>query len=406
MTEMRDVVVVGYLRTAQSRSRPADPGRDVFGQVRADDMLAQLLPEVLNRSQVDPEEVDDFLVGAAVGVNENWSYGGRYPIFLANLPQTIPAKFVDQQCGSTMAGIQIGFMEIATGFADTVMIGGMEHMTRNYGLPLREKEGSISPNPRFFNDPSLEHWDYKTLSNMGLTAEKLFSQTDFTKEDMDRWATRSHNLAEKAQKEGFFDDEIMPLEAVQADGSTMTVDQDMAIRAGATYEGVEGLKPAFVEDGVITAGNSSPLNAAATSLILMSKDKARAKGLKPLATIRSIGFAGVDPTIMGSGPVPASRKALEKIGMEAKDIDYWEINEAFCIVALNCIKELGLDPERVNVMGGGTAIGHPLGATGNRLVGTLARILELKGARFGCANACVGGGQGVATIIEREDYDW
>jgi acetyl-CoA C-acetyltransferase len=406
MNEMRDVVIVGYLRTAQSRSRPADPGRDVFGQLRADDLLAQLLPEVLERSQVKPDEVDDFLVGAAVGVNENWTYGGRYPIFLANLPHRIPAKFVDQQCGSAMAGIHIGFMEIATGFADTVLIGGMEHMTRNYGAKLREKDGAISPNPRFFNDPSLKHWDFKTLSNMGLTAEKLFSQTDFTKEDMDRWGTRSHNLAEKAQQAGFFDEEIMPVNAVQTDGSTMQVDKDMAVRAGATYEGVEGLKPAFVEDGVITAGNSSPLNAAATTLILMSKDKARARGLKPMATIRSIGFAGVDPTIMGTGPVPATRKALEKIGMQAGDIDYWEINEAFCIVALNCIKELGLDPQRVNVMGGGTAIGHPLGATGNRLVGTLARILELKGARYGCANACCGGGQGVATIIEREDYSW
>ena len=403
---MRDVVIVGYLRTAQSRSRPTDPGRDVFGQMRADDLLAQLLPALLEKSRVNPEEVDDFLVGAAVGVNENWSYGGRYPIFLANLPETIPAKFVDQQCGSTMAGIHIGFMEITTGFADTVLIGGMEHMTRNYGPKLREKEGAISPNPRFFNDPSLEHWDFKTLSNMGLTAEKLFSQTDFTKEDMDRWGTRSHNLAEKAQQEGFFDEEILAVNAEQADGSMMTVDQDLAIRAGATYEGVKDLRPAFKEDGVITAGNSSPLNAAATSLILMSKEKARAKGLKPMATIRSIGFAGVDPTIMGSGPVPASRKALEKAGMQANDIDYWEINEAFCIVALNCIKELGLDPERVNVMGGGTAIGHPLGATGNRLVGTLARILALKSARYGCANACCGGGQGVATIIEREEYDW
>ena len=406
MKEMRDVVIVGYLRTAQSRSRPNDPGRDVFGQLRADDLLAQLLPEVLKKSRVNPEEVDDFLVGAAVGVNENWTYGGRYTIFLADLPHTIPAKFVDQQCGSTMAGIHIGFMEITTGFADTVLIGGMEHMTRNYGAKLREKEGAISPNPRFFNDPSLEHWDFKTLSNMGLTAEKLFSQTDFTKEDMDRWATRSHNLAEKAQQAGFFDEEMLSVNAEQADGSTMQVDKDMAVRAGATYEGGKNLKPAFKEDAVITAGNSSPLNAASTSLILMSKEKARSKGLKPMATIRSIGFAGVDPTIMGAGPVPASRKALEKAGMAVKDIDYWEINEAFCIVALNCIKELGLDPERVNVMGGGTAIGHPLGATGNRLVGTLARILELKGARYGCANACCGGGQGVATIIEREQYDW
>ena len=406
MKEMRDVVIVGYLRTAQSRSRPNDPGRDVFGQLRADDLLAHLLPEVLKKSRVNPAEVDDFLVGAAVGVNENWTYGGRYPIFLADLPHTIPAKFVDQQCGSTMAGIHIGFLEITTGFADTVLIGGMEHMTRNYGAKLREKEGAISPNPRFFDDPSLEHWDFKTLSNMGLTAEKLFSQTDFTKEDMDRWGTRSHNLAEEAQQAGFFGEEILSVNAEQADGSTVQVDKDMAVRAGATYEGVRDLKPAFKEDGVITAGNSSPLNAAATSLILMSKEKARSKGLKPMATIRSIGFAGVDPTIMGAGPVPASRKALEKAGMEVKDIDYWEINEAFCIVALNCIKELGLDPERVNVMGGGTAIGHPLGATGNRLVGTLARILELKGARYGCANACCGGGQGVATIIEREQYDW
>jgi acetyl-CoA acyltransferase len=182
----------------------------------------------------------------------------------------------------------------------------------------------------------------------------------------------------------------------------MVVNRDQAVRDDATLEGMKDLKPAFKPDGVITAGNSSPLNAAATSMILMSKETAKKKGIKPMATIRSIGFAGVDPTIMGVGPVPASRKALEKAGLKAKDIDYWEINEAFCIVVLNCIKELGIDPDRINVMGGGTAIGHPLGATGIRLVGTLARILKAKGGRYGLANACVGGGQGVATIIERE----
>jgi acetyl-CoA acyltransferase len=406
MKGTREVVIVGYLRTAQSRSRPNDPPKDVFHKLRGDDLLARLLPEVLKRSKVDPKEIDDFLIGAAVGVNENWTYGGRYPIFLANLPETTPAKFVDQQCGSAMAGIHIGFMEIAMGFAETVLVGGMEHMTRNYGATLRAKEGAISPNPRFLNDESMKHWDFRTLSNMGFTAEKLFTQTDFTREDMDRWGTRSHNLAEKAQKEGFFNGEILPIEAEQGDGSMMVVNRDMVVRHGATLEGTASLKPAFKEDGVITAGNSSPLNAGATSIILMSKEKAKAKGLKPMATIRSIGFAGVDPTIMGVGPVPASRKALKAVGMEVKDIDYWEINEAFAIVALNCIKELGIDPDRVNIMGGGTAIGHPLGATGNRLVGTLARILELKGARFGLANACCGGGQGVATIIEREDYDW
>ena len=176
---------------------------------------------------------------------------------------------------------------------------------------------------------------------------------------------------------------------------------DQAVRADTTLESLAKLSPAYKKDHQITAGNSSPLNAAASSMILMSKEAAQAKGIKPLATIKSIGFAGVDPTIMGAGPVPASQKALQKAGLQAKDVDFWEINEAFAIVALNCIKELGLDPDRVNVMGGGVAIGHALGATGIRLVGTLARVLEKKGGRYGCANACVGGGQGVATIIER-----
>ena len=257
---MRDVVVVGYLRTAQSRSRPNAPERDVFHQLRADDLLAKLLPETLKRSSVAPEEVDDFLVGAAVGVNENFTYGGRYPIFLADLPETIPAKFVDQQCGSSMAGIHIGFMEIAMGFADTVLVGGMEHQTRNYGAPLRAKEGALSPNPRFFEDPAMAHWDFTTLSNMGYTAEKLYTQTDISKEEMDKWGTRAHNLAEKAQNEGFFDGEILPVEAEQADGSKMLVDKDQGVRAGASYEGVKGLKPAFKEDGVITDRKSTRLN--------------------------------------------------------------------------------------------------------------------------------------------------
>ena len=399
---MRDVVVAGYLRTAQSRSRPNDPARDWFHKVRSDELLARLLPELVKRTGIRAEEIDDFVVGSALGVSEQWSYGGRLPIFLANLPERIPAKFVDQQCGSAMAGIHIGFLEIAAGFADIVMVGGMEHMTRiPRGAPLREK-GVIAPNMRLFTEEAYAHWDMTTSMNMGLTAEKLFAQSGFVREDLDRWGVRAHQLAAKAQKEGFFRGEILPIEAEQADGSTIVVDRDQSVREDATLEAMKSLKPAFKTDGVITAGNSSPLNAGATSMILMSKDTAKEKSIRPMATIRSIGFAGVDPTIMGIGPVPASRRALQKVGLEAKDIDYWEINEAFCIVTLHCIRELGLDPERVNVMGGGTAIGHPLGATGIRLVGTLARILEAKGGRYGLATACVGGGQGVATVIERE----
>jgi acetyl-CoA C-acetyltransferase len=400
---MREVAIAGYLRTPQSKSRLKDTDRDWFHKLRADELLAKLLPEVIKRTGIKAEEIDDFIVGSSIGVNEQWAYGGRTPIWLANLPETIAAKFVDQQCGSSMASIHIGFMEIATGFADIVMVGGMEHMSRvPMDGPTLEKKGAVILNPRLFKDPEYKHWDMKTTTIMGLTAEKLFTQREITKEEMDRWGTRSHQLASKAYKEGFFKDEILPIEAEQADGKILFVDRDQAVRDDATLEGVKDLKPAFKPDGVITAGNSSPLNAAASSMILMSKEIARKKGIQPMATLRSIGFAGVDPTIMGVGPVPASRKALEKAGLQVKDIDYWEINEAFAIVVLNCVKELGIDPDRVNVMGGGTAIGHALGATGIRLVGTLARILKVKGGRYGLANACVGGGQGVATIIERE----
>ncbi|SPJ15549.1 3-ketoacyl-CoA thiolase [Syntrophobacter sp. SbD2] len=398
---MRDVVIAGYLRTAQSRCRPKDPARDVFAKMRADELLAKLLPELARRTGIQPGEIEDFIVGCATAVGEQWAYGGRFPIFLANFPKTVAAKFVDQQCGSSMAAIHMGYLEIATNNADIVMVGGMEHMTR---IPMGQattEGGLISPNLALFSAPDYLHWDMMTTMNMGLTAQKLLVQSGLAREDMDKWALRSHQLAAKAQSEGFFDDEILPIEAVQADGSVMTVKTDQAVRADTTLEGLAKLAPAYRKDHQITAGNSSPLNAAASSMILMSKETAQAKGIKPLATIKSIGFAGVDPTVMGCGPVPASQKALQKAGLQAKDVDYWEINEAFSIVALNCIKELGLDPDKVNVKGGAIAIGHALGATGIRLVGTLARVLQNRGGRYGCANACVGGGQGVATIIER-----
>lgn len=399
---MREVVIAGYLRTAQSRSRPNDPGRDWFHKLRSDELLAMLLPELIKRVGISAAEIDDFLVGSALGVNEQWTYGGRLPIFLANLPFSIPAKFIDQQCGSAMAAIQTGYLEIAAGYADVVLLGGMEHMTRVPMTALVGEKGAISPNLRLFTDPIYSHWDMMTAMNMGFTAEKLFVQSGITREEMDEWGVRSHHRAAAAQQEGFFAGEILPIEAPQADGTTLLVKDDQSVRGDTTLEGMKALKPAYKPDGAVTAGTSSPLNAGATSMILMSKETARKKNITPLARIRSLGFVGVDPTIMGAGPGQASKKAMGKAGLTVQDIDYWEINEAFSIVPLNCIKELGLDPERVNIKGGGIALGHPLGASGIRLVGTLARILAEKGGRFGCANACIGGGQGTATIIERE----
>jgi acetyl-CoA acyltransferase len=394
---MRDVVIASYVRSAQSRSRPNDPGRDWLFTKRTDDMVAELLPEALERAKTKPEEVDSHILGCAQAVGENFSMGGRGPLLLANLDERTACKSVDEQCGSSMAALQIGFMEIAQGFADVVLCSGMEHMGR---IPMGG-EGKIELNLRFFQDPSLAHWDFFTAMNMGWTAEKIVAM-GFTREEMDAWGARSHQLAYKAQQEGFFKDEIMPFEVRQLDGTMMTVDTDQAVRSDATAEGMAELRPAFSKTGTITAGNSSPLNAGANALCLMSKETAEAKGLTPLATIRSIGFAGVAPNIMGIGPVPSSQRALKAAGLEVKDIDFWEINEAFAVVVLYAARELGIDHEKINVKGGGIAIGHPLGASGTRLVGTLARILQQEGGRYGCATMCCGGGQGVATIIENE----
>jgi len=398
---MKEVVITGYLRSAQSRSNPRNPDKDVFGTLRADEILALIIKELFERTQTNPDQLDDFIVGSAMGVTEQWTFGGRTPLYLANLPDHVPAKFMDQQCGSGMAAIQTGFMEIATGFADTVLATGMEHMTRVPMGPTLFDQGVLKLNSDLSTLDKFSHWDMKTTMNMGLTAEKLFDQCRFTKEEMDQWSVRSHQLAAQAIHQGFFQDEILPIAAKQADGSDLTITHDMNIRENASMEALANLKPAFKKDGVITAGNSSPLNAGAAAMILMSRDTAEKKGIKPLAKISSIGFAGVDPTIMGLGPVPATKMALEKAGLKASDIDFWEINEAFAIVALNCMKEFNIPPEKVNIKGGGIAIGHALGATGIRLTGTLARILTLEKAKLGCANACVGGGQGTAIILEK-----
>lgn len=398
---MREVAIVGYLRSPQSRSRPKEPERDDLGSIRADELLARVIKKLMDTTGIEPTTLDDFLVGSAFGVSENWTYGGRTPVFLANLPATVPAKFLDMQCASGMAAIQTGWLEIAAGVADTVLASGMEHMTRVPMGPTLFEQGTISVHPGLSFDPAYAHWDMHTTLNMGLTAEKLAKTSGITRRAMDEWAVRSHTTAVQAQKSGFLDSEILPIQVTAPDGASRTVDQDKAVRAGTTLEGLSQLQPLFDPEGLITAGNASPLNAGAGGMLLMAREEAEKNNLPILGVVRSMGIAGVDPTIMGQGPVPAVRRALTQAGLTVQDIDFWEINEAFSVVALYAMQKLGIDPERVNVMGGGLALGHPLGATGIRLVGTLARTLEHKGARYGCATACVGGGQGIATVIER-----
>ena len=396
---MAGAVIVDMLRTPYSRSRPRQPERDAFNKLRMDDALALVVKEILSRNEVNPEEIDDLLVGCGLQMRENYLMGGRTVAFLAGLPVTTPAQGIDRVCISGMSAIHQGSMEILLGYSDLVLACGMEHMTH---VPLDPGVNTdlMAVNPRFFQDESMKHLDFQTAMSMGLTAEKLHVQSGITREQMDEWSLISHQRASRAVEEGYFAGEILPVEVEQEDGSVQRFETDLSIRPGTTLENLAELKPAFKPDGQITAGNSSPLNAGATAVLLMSEDKADSMGLKPLARIISMGWAGVDPSIMGVGPVPASRKALEKAGMDTGDIDYWEINEAFSVVTLYGIRELGLDPEKVNVKGGAVAIGHPLACSGPRLTGTLARILKEKGARYGMATLCGGGGQGGATLIE------
>ena len=439
MVQLNEVWLVDYARTAFSRSRPGMGDRDVFGDIRGDELLGKLLMKFfdgkLAGKGIEKKDIDAFTVGSAFGVWEQWTYGGKLPTFFAEMDIRTSTVFMDKQCGSAAAGFNYGFLQIATGYANTVLATGVEHLTR---VPMGIKNTWIKPNLGMASKKSENYrpqYDLMTTTDMLSTAQKLFEEEipKFTKEDMDKLGVRAHNLTIKSQEEGWFTGginggEIIPIEG-HVEGNPeekIMVDKDMAARAS-TLESVAGLKPVskpfflkksvhgyelgrsgYAEyvgnkDGVITAGNASPLNAGATVCCLMNAEEAKKRGIEPLAKVVSIGFAGVDPTVMGRGPVPASKMALEHAGLKADDIGAWEINEAFCIVALNAMDKLGIPEEKVNIKGGSTAIGHPLGATMCRLIGTVGRIIKDKKEKYGIANACVGGGQGVAVLLENLD---
>ncbi|MGC8655883.1 MAG: acetyl-CoA C-acetyltransferase [Thermoplasmata archaeon] len=390
------VYLVYYKRTAFSRSRPNDPAKDVFNNIRMDEAMALLMKDAVKNTGINPKEINDAILGSALQVGENWMYGGRQPVLLAGLPVEVPAMALDRACSSSLNAITIGAMEIMTGNSDIVMAGGMEHMTH---VPLNDNP-MVQPNLKLLLRPEYMKYDMKTGFSMGLTAEKLAGVKGIRREEMDQFAYESHKLAGKAQDEGYFKDEILPIE-VEINGENTVIDKDQSVRKDTTLEQMKKLPPAFRENGVITAGNSSPLNAGASLVMLMSEKKVKEYGLKPMAKLGAFGWAAVDPSIMGEGPVPASKNALKKAGLKADDIDVWEINEAFAVVVLNAMKELGIPREKVNTKGGAIAIGHPLGASGARLAGTLSRILQQSKKERGMATLCVGGGQGYSLILER-----
>jgi len=394
--KINDVVMIDYLRSPFSRSRPKEPTKDLLNEWRMDEVIGMLWTEMLKRNKVDPKEVDEAVVGTANPANETFTFGGKFPLFYAKLPFEIAAQQVDQQCGSSLDGLRTGVMAIAAGFADVVLCGGQEHMTH---CPMGSSIGSAMP-MKLINDPDYKYIDLPFSMNMGFTAQKLQEMVGISREEMDKWALRSHQRAFAARE--WLKGEIMPVKIHLEDGSEKILDYDAAVRGDTTIEQLAGLKPAYKPDGTITAGNASPLNAGATAMLIMSREKAKKLGLKPMASFVSFGMAGVDPTIMGAGPVPASEKALKYAGLKAKDIDVWEINEAFSVVTQYGIMKLGADPEKVNIHGGGVAIGHPLGATGLRIVGTCARIVKEMKGKYGLATQCCGGGQGAACIVKAE----
>jgi acetyl-CoA C-acetyltransferase len=375
----------------------------VFHEIPADILLSMVIKELISRAKFDSSDIDEVITGCANQVKENFLYGGRHPVFLGELPITAAAMGVDRQCGSSMSSVHIGAMEIMTGNSDIVLACGMEHMTRiPRGTDLTLRHTELGDNDKF---PNHAIYDLTTGFSMLQTAQQLWEQNpDITRQNMDQWSLSSHERAIQARENGFFDNEILPIEGTLPDGGKKIIKYDQSMRGGSTMETMANLR--VVSTGInkepqITAGNSSPLNAGAGCAVLMSRTRAEELGIKPMGSIKSIAWAGVNPGVMGQGPVPASKKALKQAGLQVEDIDFWEINEAFAIVPLYAMKMLNILGEKVNVNGGAIALGHPLGMTGVRLVGTLARILQAEGGKLGLATACVGGGQGVATIIEK-----
>ena len=388
-----DVVIVSAART------PVGSFLGGLSSLSAAQLGEVAIRAALERAGVKPDEVDEVILGhvlqAAAGQGP-----ARQAAMAAGIPKETPAWSLNQICGSGLRAVALGAQQIALGDARIVVAGGQESMSQApHAQQLRagQKMGDLSLIDTMIRDGL---WDAFNGYHMGQTAENIAERFQISRADQDAFAVASQNKAEAAQTAGRFDAEIVPVTIKGRKGDTV-VDKDEFIRHGATLEAMQGLKPAFAKDGSVTAANASGLNDGAAALVLMSADDARARGLEPLARIVASATAGVDPAIMGTGPIPASRKALEKAGWTVADLDLVESNEAFAAQSLCVLRELGLDPERVNVNGGAIAIGHPIGASGARILTTLLYEMKRRDARRGLATLCIGGGMGVALCVER-----
>ena len=399
----RSAVVVHGLRTPFGRYGGA------LANARPDDMAAHVIRAVVERTGLDPGSIDDVIIGAANQAGEDNRNVGRMAVLLAGLPISVPGQTVNRLCGSGMQAIVAAAHAINAGDGAVFVAGGSESMTRapmvmakpSAAFPRGEQTIYDTTLGWRFTNPRLAdvHYPY----SMGETAENVVAKVGVSREDQDRFALASHQRWAAAFEAGRFADEVIPISVPGPKrGVTVVVDRDQHPRPETTLEQLAGLKPAFRKDesGSVTAGNSSGINDGAAALVVMSEGRAREAGLRPMVRMRSSAVAGVDPATMGLGPVPASRLALSRAGLSVSDMDLVELNEAFAAQALPVMSELGLNPEKVNVNGGAIAIGHPLGASGARLVATLAHEMRRRGARYGLATMCIGVGQGIATVWE------
>jgi acetyl-CoA C-acetyltransferase len=390
---MPDIVIAAAART------PVGAFNGALSSLPGHELGAVAIRAALERAGVDAAEVDEVILGqvlqAAAGQGP-----ARQASVKAGIPVSAPAWSLNQLCGSGLRAVALGYQQIATGDAEIVVAGGQESMSQApHAAHLRNgtKMGDLSMVDTMIKDGL---WDAFHGYHMGQTAENIASRWQITREDQDRFAVASQNKAEAARGSGRFADEIAPVTVKGRKGDTVA-DQDEYIRAGSTYEAMAGLRPAFDKTGSVTAGNASGLNDGAAALVLMTAAQAERRGIEPLGRIASWANAGVAPEIMGTGPIPATRKALEKAGWSVDDLDLIESNEAFAAQSLCVVRELGLDPAKVNINGGAIAIGHPIGASGARILTTLLYEMKRGGATKGLATLCVGGGMGVALCVER-----
>ena len=390
---MSDVVIVSAART------PVGSFNGALAALPAHDLGRVAIAAALARADVAGKDVSEVVMGqiltAAQGQNP-----GRQAAMNAGIPFETPAWLVNQLCGSGLRAVALGYQAIVNGDARIVVAGGQESMSQaQHAAHLRSgtKMGALE-----FTDTMLKDglWDAFHGYHMGVTAENVAREWQITREEQDKFAVASQNKAEAARKAGRFKDEIAPVTIKTRKGETV-VDTDEYIRDGVTYEGIAGLKPAFQKDGTVTAANASGINDGAAALVLMTAEEAKARGLAPLARIASWAHAGVDPALMGSGPIPASRAALARAGWQTSDLDLIEANEAFAAQACAVNKDMGWDTTKVNVNGGAIAIGHPIGASGARVLTTLLFEMQKRDAKKGLATLCIGGGMGIALCVER-----